>query len=156
MLHVDISGTLAKVLTPSYGIPDQEMLGISTSMRRVTGDWLRECESGMHSWTQDPFREEIVAEVEEVAARVKKERIQTVLWIGIGGNSLGPRVLQEAFERPDTVEFLIIDTIDPALLQTYLSILDWRHTLIVIASKSGDTLESLSAFFYFWEALTAT
>ncbi len=153
MLTVDISGALGKTITPSMGIADQDLTGIRTSMRRFTQEWNEECQKGGHSWTQDIYNDTTINMVREIAKRVKKDRIQTVVWIGIGGSGLGPKVIQEVFETPHTVEFVIIDTIDPAALQVYLEIIDWKNTLVVVASKSGETLETISAFMLYWQAL---
>jgi len=79
--------------------------------------------------------------------------MRTVVWVGIGGSGLGPKVMQEVFEGPQTVEFIVVDTIDPAALEQMLGMIEWKTTLLVIASKSGDTLEPMSAFFLFWDAL---
>lgn len=153
MLHVDVTATLAKVLTPSLGIPDQDLMGLRTTMKRFIGDWMDEIKIGQHAWTQDLYNEVVIKNVQEIAKRVKKERIQTVVWIGIGGSGLGPKVIQEAFETTQTVEFILVDTIDPATLQLYLEVVDWKQALVVVASKSGGTLETMSAFFLFWDAL---
>lgn len=153
MLHVDITPTLAKILTPSIGISDQEMLGLRTSLKRFVGEYRSECDQGAHSWTVDIGNEATIRSVKEAAKRIQKERIQTIVWVGIGGSGLGPRVIQEVFETPETIEFIIVDSIDPAALQLTLDIVDWRSAMIVVASKSGETLETMSAFFLFWEAL---
>ncbi len=84
---------------------------------------------------------------------MKQQKIDPIVWLGIGGSGLGPRVLKEVFERPDTPEIVIVDTIDPSSLQQLLDLADWKRTLVVCASKSGGTLESMSAFFLFWDAL---
>ncbi len=153
MLHVDITPTLAKILTPSVGISDQEMLGLRTSMKRFIGEFGSECDQGKHSWTADIGNQDAIQTVKDIARQIKKDRIQTVVWIGIGGSGLGPKVLQEAFETPDTVEFILVDTIDPSALQQILDIVDWRSAVIVVASKSGETLETMSAFFFLYDAL---
>ncbi|TSC79125.1 MAG: glucose-6-phosphate isomerase [Candidatus Peregrinibacteria bacterium Gr01-1014_25] len=153
MLHLDISGCLAKLLTPTHGIPDQELTALRTAMRRYVADWLQERRDGGHGWAMTPYHKRVAADVQAVAARAKQENIQTVLWIGIGGSGLGPRVLQEALERPDTPQLIVIDTMDPTVLGMYLDTIDWRHALIVVVSKSGNTLETMSAFFLFWEKL---
>lgn len=153
MLHVDITGSLAKTLNPSVGITDQEITGLRTSMKRFVGEWGEESAVGRHAWTQDIHNDMMLHTVADIAKRVKKDKIQTVLWIGIGGSGLGPRVIQEAFETPNTVEFIVVDTVDPATLQMYLEIVDWKQTLVVVVSKSGGTLETMSAFFLYWDAL---
>jgi len=153
MLTVDITGALAKTITPSMGLADADLLGLRTSIRRFVGDWKTERERGEHGWSKDIYDENAIAQVKEVAARIKRDRIETIVWIGIGGSGLGPKVVQEVFETPQTLEFIIVDTIDPAALQMYLEIVDWKKTLIVVASKSGGTLETISAFFLYLDAL---
>ena len=153
MLHLDIQATLAKAITPSVGIPDQEITALRTSMKRHTEEWLKERTKGHHAWSMDPYDKDTIERVKETAMKIKAERIRTVVWIGIGGSGLGPRVIQEVMETPDTVEFLVIDTIDPSVLQTYLDIIDWKSAFVIVASKSGETLEPMSVFFLCYEKL---
>ncbi len=155
MLSLDVSSTLAKAITPSMGIPDSEMSALRTGMRKYVEDWLKERSRGMHAWSMDPYDKKTVQRVKETAMSVKGRGIKTVLWVGIGGSALGPRVMQEVFEGPETLEFIVIDTIDPAALLQILPTIDWKSTLLVIASKSGDTLEPMSVFFLLWEHLQA-
>jgi len=155
MLNLDISSTLAKAITPSYGIPESEFSALRTGMRRHVQAWLAERQKGTHAWTIDPYNKETVEQVKEVAMRAKAEHVRTVVWIGIGGSGLGPKVIQEVFERPETVEFVLIDTLDPSILEMTVNLVDWRHALLVVASKSGGTLEPMSAFFYCFEKLKA-
>jgi len=122
-------------------------------MRRYIQDFLHERSQGEHAWSMDPYDHASIARVREAVMRVKAERIRTVVWIGIGGSGLGPRVIQEVFENPETIEFIVLDTIDPAVLQMYLQVIDWKSCLLVIASKSGDTLEPMSIFFLCYEQL---
>ena len=153
MLTLDIKGTLAKVITPSYGIPDSEFSAIRSSVRRHTEEWLSEREKGQHAWSMNPYDRDTVKNVGDIVNMVKAENIRTIVWIGIGGSGLGPKVLQELFESPTTPAFLVIDTIDPAALAMHLSLIDWKNALIVVVSKSGSTLETMSAFFACFEKL---
>ncbi len=153
MLTLDIKGTLAKVITPSHGIPDSEFATVRTSMRRYTEEWLSEREKGQHGWSMNPYDKDAVKTVQALVEGLKTENIQTVVWIGIGGSGLGPKVLQEIFESPKTPAFLVIDTIDPTSLGMQLDLIDWKNALIVVVSKSGSTLETMSAFFACFERL---
>lgn len=153
MLTLDVAGSLAKLITPSYGISDQDLLQMRGSLKRYIDEMRAECEAGQHPWTRSIYDDEAVRSVKEIRDRVKREKIETVLWIGIGGSGLGPRVIKEVFESQKTVELVIVDTIDPSMLQLYLDVLDWKRTMVVVASKSGGTLETMSAFFLYWEKL---
>lgn len=153
MLTLDIKGTLAKVITPSYGIPDSEFAGVRSSIRRYTEEWLSEREKGMHGWSMNPYDKDAIKQVKTLVEGLKTENIQTVVWIGIGGSGLGPKVLQEIFESPKTPAFVVVDTIDPATLGMHLDLIDWKNALIVAVSKSGSTLETMAAFFACFERL---
>lgn len=69
-----------------------------------------------------------------------------LIQIGIGGSDLGPRALcmaVHAFKRPDrSVHF--ISNVDPDDINQVLEGLDLKKTLIVVVSKSGTTLETLT------------
>ena len=153
MINLDVAGTLAKAITAAKGIPDQELTGLYTGMKRYIEDFLKEREKGEHAWSMNPYDKNVVEQVKEVAARARAEKIRTVVWIGIGGSGLGPKVIQEIYEGPDTIEFILLDTIDPAVLELYLGIIDWKQTMVVVASKSGGTLEPMSVFFLCWSEL---
>ena len=153
MLTLSITDALAKTITPAMGIPEQELLSLNTPMKRYVDSWLKERREGEHAWAMDPYAKRTIEKVKEVAARAKKDRIHTVVWIGIGGSGLGPKVLQEAFEEPHTVEFVVVDSIDPFLLSMYMKVIDWTQAMVVVVSKSGNTLETMSAFFLCWEQL---
>lgn len=155
MLTLDIKGTLAKTITPSFGISDNEFSAVRSQIRRYTELWLSEREKGLHAWSMNPYDKEAIADVAELLGKIKAENIRTVVWIGIGGSGLGPKVLQEVFESPDTPEFRVIDTIDPATLGMALEIIDWKNALIVVVSKSGSTLETMASFFACYEKLAS-
>lgn len=156
MLHLDVSSTLAKLLTPTHGIPEQEITGLRTAVRRYVTDWLDERRGGGHGWALSPYHKRLPEEVREIARKAQADDIRTVLWIGIGGSGLGTRVIQEVCETHETIELIVCDTIDPSILQMYLDAIDWKHAMIVVASKSGNTLETMTAFFLYWEKLKDT
>lgn len=69
-----------------------------------------------------------------------------LIQIGIGGSDLGPRALfvaLEAFQRPNrNVHF--ISNVDPDDAARVLKSIDPKKTLVVVVSKSGSTLETLT------------
>ncbi len=153
MLHLDVSAALAKSITNSMGVPDQEFTALRSTVKRYVEDWLSERRDQQHGWAMNPYDRKAADRVKEMALLAKSSGIRTVVWIGIGGSGLGPRVIQEAFEGPETLEFILLDTLDPAILSLALQTIDWRSTLIVVASKSGDTLEPMSVFALCWAKL---
>ena len=75
-----------------------------------------------------------------------------VVLLGMGGSSLCPDVLRHTFGaakgRP---KLHVLDTTDPATILDVRSKIKIADTLFVVASKSGETTETLSHFAYFWE-----
>lgn len=147
MLALDITGTLGRVITPSHGIPEQDFATMRQTMRHHIEEFLREREAGKHAWTESPYDHSVITAVEELAVKLQGQKVETILWVGIGGSSLGPRVIKEVFEGADTPELVVLDTIDPAVLLEELKVIAWERTLLVIASKSGGTLEPMSLAF---------
>ena len=116
MLQLDISAAMGKAITPNRGIPEQEFSSILTSLRRYIDDFVKERKKGQHEWTKDPSNEDTIAKVKEIAAIAKEKKITSIMWVGIGGSGLGPKVIREVFESPETSEFILLDTIDPYML----------------------------------------
>ena len=78
------------------------------------------------------------------------EKFTTVVQIGIGGSDLGPRALYIALENwakannTFKMEAKFISNVDPDDAAGVLSTIDIAHSIIVLVSKSGTTLETLT------------
>ena len=78
------------------------------------------------------------------------EKFTTVVQIGIGGSDLGPRAIYIALEnwakRNNTLKMnaAFIFNVDPDDAAGVLSNIDVAHSLFVLVSKSGTTLETLT------------
>ena len=71
--------------------------------------------------------------------------IRHVLHLGIGGSDLGPRLVVEALRRPGAngPAAAFVANVDPAALDRALATLEPAATLVVIASKSFGTQETI-------------
>ena len=78
------------------------------------------------------------------------EKFTTVVQIGIGGSDLGPRAMYLALENWAKVKSLLkmkaefISNVDPDDAAGVLSKIDVAHSIFVLVSKSGTTLETLT------------
>jgi glucose-6-phosphate isomerase/transaldolase/glucose-6-phosphate isomerase len=80
-----------------------------------------------------------------------KRKIKNIVLFGMGGSSLCPIVLKEIFGVKESYpEFYIVDTIDPFEVEK-IKELNPVETFIIIASKSGTTIEPNAKFNYFWD-----
>ena len=87
------------------------------------------------------------------------EKFTTVCQIGIGGSDLGPRAMYLALEGwakkngKFKMEAQFISNVDPDDATAVLDKIDVAHTLFILVSKSGTTLETLTNQSFVMDAL---
>jgi transaldolase/glucose-6-phosphate isomerase len=90
------------------------------------------------------------------ALEVKDGGFTDVLLLGMGGSSLCPEVMSKSFGKVEGFPRLrVLDSTDPARIETLASAVDLAHTLFVVSSKSGTTLEPNIFKQYFFERAKA-
>lgn len=88
---------------------------------------------------------------------------RSALLLGMGGSSLAPELFEKTFgraARPASapypfLDLVVLDTTDADAVRAAEARLDLAHTLVIVATKSGGTVETLSAFKYFYNRLLA-
>ena len=104
------------------------------------------------------FYKEQTAKIKEFADKVHSgeivnaagEKFTTVVQIGIGGSDLGPRAMYLALEQwakannAFNMEARFISNVDPDDAAAVLASTDVAHTIFILVSKSGTTLETLT------------
>ncbi len=89
----------------------------------------------------------------------KGEKFTTVVQIGIGGSDLGPRAMYLALENwakrtgNFKMEAKFISNVDPDDASAVLASVDVAHSLFILVSKSGTTLETLTNESFVTDAL---
>jgi len=97
-------------------------------------------------WLDAPahFTAQIPA-LEAFGEKIRDAGFTTAIVAGMGGSSLAPEVLATAFaEIDDWLKVRVCDSTDPAAVAAALRGLDPKKTLVIVASKSGTTTETLS------------
>jgi transaldolase/glucose-6-phosphate isomerase len=122
-------------------------------------------------WTSDPAKrdeirdrlgwlsvaEQMLEHVAELKQLARDARTYSdVVLLGMGGSSLCPDVLRNTFGSTKGHPRLhVLDTTDPATILGVRSKIRIQDTLFIVASKSGETTETLSHFAYFWGQVNA-
>ena len=105
----------------------------------------------------DPMRTESPA-LEDLAREIYESGVRDIVLLGMGGSSLAPEVFSLVFSAQGPAQggrrFFALDSTDPAAIQQVDRSIDLAHTLFIVASKSGKTIETLSQFFYFHRRVT--
>jgi glucose-6-phosphate isomerase len=114
--------------------------------------WTRDGEEQWMGWIDIVERQQKdLGSFAELASDVKNADFQSVLLLGMGGSSLCPEVLARTFgPQAGFPELRIVDSTDPAQVKAACDAVDLAETLVVVASKSGSTLEPniLKQFFF--------
>ena len=117
--------------------------------------WTRDGEENWMGWIDIVERQQReLSNLAELAADVETGGFKTVLLLGMGGSSLCPEVLAETFgQQPGFPALHIVDSTDPAQVKAVRGKLNLKETLVIVASKSGTTLEPNILKQYFFEQM---
>ncbi|MCH8346658.1 MAG: bifunctional transaldolase/phosoglucose isomerase [Chloroflexi bacterium] len=93
---------------------------------------------------------EQVPAMEALATEVRDEGFRHVVLLGMGGSSLGPEVLRQAFgSAAGYPELIVLDSTVPAWVRAVTGTIDPAKTLFLVSSKSGGTIESNALYRHF-------
>ena len=118
--------------------------------------WTGRDESRWLGWLEVADDPKLVADrLGAFRERLTKDSIRCVALLGMGGSSLFPDMVRQMFQAKGDIELRILDSTDPAQIRTFESTIDLEHTVFVVSSKSGTTLETRLFYQYFMERLEA-
>ena len=125
----------------------------SWSRRLWTGDatlWTGGEEAKWLGWLAAGKGEQIDPEALK-ALGAQAAQYRSAVLLGMGGSSLGPEVLAEIVgPRSGSPMIHVLDTTDPKQIAAVAAAIDPEHTLFIVASKSGSTMEPELLRGYFW------
>ncbi|MCU0504434.1 MAG: hypothetical protein MUE82_01465 [Chloroflexi bacterium] len=94
---------------------------------------------------------ERIASLEAFGDAIMGAGFTTALVAGMGGSSLAPQVFASLFpDVPDYLKVVALDSTDPATVTSTFGALDPDTTLVIVATKSGTTTETVAFRAYAW------
>jgi len=103
--------------------------------------------------------EDTLEKLPDIERRVKavlSSNPTDVVLMGMGGSSLCPEVFRRSMGSAEEHPTLhVLDSTNPDWVRRVTGAIDPKRTLFIVASKSGGTIEVMSAFNYFWEIVSA-
>jgi transaldolase / glucose-6-phosphate isomerase len=161
----------AEINRQTYRLPEDLTAAVNTSLEewRVHGKvrrlWARDASlwTGTHEsqwlgWLD--IADDLLAPgdaLKQIAGEVKSAGFTHALLLGMGGSSLFPEVMKRTFGKIDGFpELHVLDSTDPAQVRAFAAKVDLAHTLFIVSSKSGSTLEPNIFKQYFFERMTET
>ena len=133
---------------------------LSSAVLQALADW-RQQEKVKRLWERDaslwtggdearwldwlsivPEQQREVSALKAFAEEIQQAGFTHVALLGMGGSSLCPEVLKKSFgRRGGFPELFVLDSTDPAQIRSLERRLDPPHTVFIVSSKSGGTLE---------------
>ncbi len=99
----------------------------------------------------------MVGEIETINAFVAEVRaagFTQALLLGMGGSSLAPEVFRLTYGVEEGyLDLAVLDSTDPGAVLAQARQLDLEHTLFIVSTKSGGTVETFSFFKYFYHVM---
>jgi transaldolase / glucose-6-phosphate isomerase len=92
-----------------------------------------------------------LADLQAFADEVRDEGVIDVVLLGMGGSSLAPEVIRRSFGKQEGRPTLhVLDSTDAGAIRAVEAAIDLDHSLFLVSTKSGGTIETLSLFKHFW------
>ena len=125
---------------------DTSLWGEDPAHRRVAGNRL--------GWLEVAGKmQRDAAELRAFASEIWQAGFTRAVLLGMGGSSLAPEMLATTFGAAhDGLPLTVLDNTSPAAVRAVAQAHDPRHTLFIVSSKSGGTLEvaSFEKYFFAW------
>jgi transaldolase / glucose-6-phosphate isomerase len=92
-----------------------------------------------------------LADLQAFADEVRDGGVTDVVLLGMGGSSLAPEVIRRSFGKQEGRPTLhVLDSTDAGAIRAVEAAIDLDHSLFLVSTKSGGTIETLSLFKHFW------
>lgn len=158
----DYSGMLAETIG-KHGVPLSTLKKLSPTLRVLHESFLKSLDSDTMAFHRLPDEHTEIKNILRVSRDLKK-KFENLVVIGIGGSDLGAQAVIGALtsqyhnelpsrQRKGMRIYFCGDTTDPQPLTELISLLDFKKTAFHVVSKSGNTIETMTAFMILKEAL---
>ena len=158
-IHFDENNLFSEVVGEEHGLtPAERKEGASAARDALrgfqTGNLGKHLKDSRHGFPHLPFQNDTIKQILSYAAGVR-DSFDTVCVIGIGGSALGGWALDCGIRGPHPVQgehstsfpkLVILDNIDPFLVEKALDSMKPKRTLAVVIAKSGATAETMAVF----------
>ncbi len=94
--------------------------------------------------------------LERLRETLLAEGYTRALLLGMGGSSLAPEVFARTFPDAEGLRLTVLDSTDPGAVLAADRAHDPAHTLYIVSTKSGGTVETLSFLKYFYNRALQT
>jgi len=128
---------------------DLKVEGLKQDCKQIVDAINREKVEGISGYFELPYDAHIVEDLEKYYKQTPfLQRVEKVAVVGIGGSSLGAKAIKAMLEHknPTGKELIFFENSDPIDIDKKLQMIDKDNSVILLISKSGSTIETISIF----------
>jgi glucose-6-phosphate isomerase len=162
LLELDYNNVMADAVGKKYGLSKTSLDQVKPILTEAHKDLMNRRKNGELPFYDLPFRTKELRKLRRAADEIRK-RVENFVVLGIGGSALGTRAVFQAL-RPTTQNLqerskrrfprlFVADNIDPEGIASLLNLVDPRHTVFNVVSKSGTTVETMSQFMVVYDQI---
>jgi glucose-6-phosphate isomerase len=145
---------LSAEMVGEHGLTRSEIKDHSSKAIEALRGFRKISDAGKQGFPGLPFESRTAKDILKYAGEVRGS-YETVCVVGIGGSALGAWAIDNALRGPHPVQpafsrknprLVILDNVDPSLVEGALDSMDPKKTIAVVIAKSGATAETVATF----------
>jgi glucose-6-phosphate isomerase len=150
-IRFDDTNLRAHMVGDAHGITDADWESALPKASEALSGFRSLYESGAVGFPDLPAGGQIVKDILAYVASIEGT-YDTICLVGIGGSALGAWALDCGIHGPHPVQasshprLVILDNVDPELIQLALASMNPKRTVVVAIAKSGATAETVATF----------
>ncbi len=147
MIKIDYTNVMAEVIGERDGILREELLSFRHFVVE-THSLIQKEKNRKFYFCRLPYQD--VSHIKEYAGYIR-DRFESFVVIGIGGSSLGARMLFESLTEINhnlkkKPKIFFLENVDPEKFKSVLEQIDIKNTCFNVVTKSGSTVETIANF----------
>ncbi|MBU2550836.1 MAG: glucose-6-phosphate isomerase [Proteobacteria bacterium] len=162
MIELDFNNVMTHAVGGENGLKADDIDELKPIFTEAHKDLMNRRKDGNLPFYDLPFQTKDLRRLRRTAEDIRK-RVENFVVLGIGGSALGTRAVFRAL-RPLFHNMLprakrrfprlfVADNVDPEGMASLLSLVDPRHTMFNVVSKSGTTAETMSQFMVVYDQI---
>jgi glucose-6-phosphate isomerase len=153
-IHFDETNLHASMVGEAHGITPAEIKAHLPKAAAALKSFRKASDEQLYGFPALPFDSGLVKAIRGYAEEVRGF-YDTVCLVGIGGSALGAWALDCGLRGPHPVQrpfspaaprLVVLDNVDPALVEAALEVMNPKKTLVLVIAKSGATAETVATF----------
>jgi len=153
-IEFEATNLMAAMVGEAHGLAPKEIEASKEAARSALVGFRKAFEGGQYGFPDLPFQKKTADAILHYA-RQARGSYDTVCVVGIGGSALGAWALDCALRGPHPVQkpfsaahprLVILDNVDPSLVEAALDCMNPNRTLVLVIAKSGATAETVATF----------